>query len=69
MKRQSVINQSTSLLNEYEGTLEETPDYIDEDLILLDNIKLLGVPNAIYLNMNLLAFCTHGRAKMERRMK
>lgn len=64
MKRQSIINQSASLLNEYEGTLEVTPDYIDEDLILLDNIKLLGVPNAIYMNMNLLALCTHGRANM-----
>lgn len=64
MKRESIVNQSASLLNRCEGTLEVTPDFIDEDLILLDNIKLLGVPNAIYMNMNLLALCTQGRANM-----
>lgn len=37
-----------------------TPAYVDNDLLLIDNVRLLGVPNAVYTNMNLIACCKKG---------
>ena len=61
--KQKRTNTTAFLLSQYEGNLELTPDFVDEDLILIDNIKLLGVPDAVYMNMNLLVLCTKGKAQ------
>lgn len=61
--KQKRANTTAFLLSQYEGNLELTPDFVDEDLILIDNIKLLGVPDAVYMNMNLLVLCTKGKAQ------
>lgn len=53
-----------NLLTEYEGHLEFNPNYADDDLIIIDNIKVLGVPDALYTNMNLILLCLKGKAQM-----
>ncbi|PVX58503.1 AraC-like DNA-binding protein [Hallella colorans] len=37
------------------------PDYLDDDLIIIDNVKLLSKPGTIRPNMNIIAICTRGR--------
>ena len=59
--RQKETKTTASLLTQCDDKLEVTPNFVDEDLILIDNIKLLGVPNAVYTNMNLLVLCKKGR--------
>lgn len=53
------------LLSQKATDLEMKTDYIDEDLIVIDNIKLLGVNNAVYTNMNLLAYCAKGKCQID----
>ena len=40
------------------------PQYIDDDLVVIDNVKLLAQPNAVYTNMNLLAYCSKGMSQI-----
>lgn len=40
------------------------PQYIDDDLVVIDNVKLLAEPNAVYTNMNLLAYCSKGMSQI-----
>lgn len=61
---QKRTNMKGNLLTEYEGHLEFNPNYADDDLIIIDNIKLLGVPDALYTNMNLIVLCLKGKAQM-----
>lgn len=42
-----------------------TPQYMDDDLLLIDNVKQLGVPNAVYTNMNLIAYCKKGKCQID----
>lgn len=62
--KQKRTNTTISLLSEYEDNLEFSPSFVNEDLILIDNIKLLGVPDAVYTNMNLIVLCTQGKAQL-----
>ena len=62
--RQKDTNTTASLLTQYDDKLELIPNFVDEDLILIDNIKLLGVPDAVYTNMNLLVLCKKGKAQL-----
>ena len=62
--KQKRTNTTISLLSEYEDKLEFSPSFVNEDLILIDNIKLLGVPDAVYTNMNLIVLCTQGKAQL-----
>lgn len=62
--RQKETNTTASLLTQYDDKLELIPNFVDEDLILIDNIKLLGVPDAVYTNMNLLVLCKKGKAQL-----
>lgn len=61
---QKRTNMKGNILTEYEGHLEFNPNYVDDDLIIIDNIKLLGVPDALYTNMNLIVLCLKGKAQM-----
>ena len=38
--RQKDTNTTASLLTQYDDKLELIPNFVDEDLILIDNIKL-----------------------------
>ncbi len=40
-------------------------EYSDEDLVLIDNVKLLVVPDFTKLQMNIIAFCTKGKIQGE----
>lgn len=43
-----------------------TPYYVDDDLMVIDNIKFLSAPeSAARTNMNLIAFCAAGRFQAE----
>ena len=36
-------------------------DYVDEDFMMIDNVRLFSEPDNTRLHMNTLAFCTKGR--------
>ena len=40
-------------------------NYLDEDIIIIDNVKLLTEPSAVRLQMNMIVFCNKGRVQME----
>jgi AraC family transcriptional activator of pobA len=42
-----------------------TPQYMDDDMLLIDNVKLLGVTDPVYMNMNFIVFCRKGMCKLE----
>ena len=44
-----------------EDILVSSPDYIDDDLVVIDNVKLLAAPDVAYTNMNVLAYCSKGK--------
>lgn len=59
-----VQNQTTdkrTLQEMQEDILVSSPDYIDDDLIVIDNVKLLAAPDVAYTNMNVLAYCSKGK--------
>lgn len=62
-----VQNQTTdkrTLQEMQEDILESSPDYIDDDLIVIDNVKLLAAPDIAYTNMNVLAYCSKGKSSI-----
>lgn len=44
---------------------ELTLDYSDDDLVLINNVKVLVAPPISRLQMNIVAFCTQGRIQFE----
>ena len=40
-------------------------DYSDDDIIIMDNVRLLNTPNSTRLQMNALIFCQNGRLQMD----
>jgi AraC-like DNA-binding protein len=42
-----------------------TIDYLDDDIIMIDNVRLLTTANSARLNMNAIAFCNKGKAQLE----
>lgn len=65
MKRNRTT-ETEILLSQQTDNFKITPDYVDDDLIVIDNVKLLGMPDAVYTNMNLLAFCKRGKCQISR---
>ena len=63
MKRNRTT-ETEILLSQQTDNFKITPDYVDDDLIVIDNVKLLGMPDAVYTNMNLLAFCKRGKCQI-----
>lgn len=45
--------------------VELTVGYSDDDLVLFDSVKLLVVPQASRLQMNIVAFCTQGKIQID----
>lgn len=60
MNQNRTIDKRT-LQEMQEDVLQESADYMDDDLVVIDNIKLLGAPDAVYINMNVLAYCSKGK--------
>lgn len=44
---------------------ELTLDYSDDDLVLINNVKVLVAPHISRLQMNIVAFCTQGRIQFD----
>lgn len=42
-----------------------TIDYIDDNIVMIDNVKLLTKPNSTRVNMNFIGFCSKGKVQME----
>lgn len=40
-------------------------EYMDDDIIIIDNVRLLTMPNAARMKMNTLAFCSQGKAQLD----
>lgn len=38
-----------------------SPDYLDDNLMIIDNVRVLGVPGGIRPNMNIIAICNKGK--------
>ncbi len=58
-KEEKLLNQIAQTNQvEADGVVVE---YMDEDLVMIDNIRLLSQPDATILQMNMLAFCSKGR--------
>lgn len=58
---QDKISETEKLMFMAEKMSAASPDYLDDDIMIIDNIKILGVPDAIRPNMNIIAICTRGR--------
>lgn len=59
------MTESEKLLSMAPDRVGEGPDYQDEELMIIDNVKLLGLPDAVQPNMNIVAFCAKGRMSAE----
>jgi len=40
-------------------------NYLDDDIVMIDNVRLLTVPDAAQVQMNMIAFCNKGRVEVE----
>lgn len=59
------MTESEKLLSMAPDRGGDGPDYQDDELMIIDNVKLLGLPDAVQPNMNILAFCSKGRMSAE----
>lgn len=55
---------------EFAQSAEITPNYLDEDILIIDNVKVLQHPDPVRLQMNMIASCQAGslRANLNGRM-
>ena len=61
---QNKTTDKRTLQEMQEDILVSSPDYIDDDLVVIDNVKLLAAPDVAYTNMNVLAYCSNGKATL-----
>ncbi len=50
---------------EFAQSAEISASYLDEDILIIDNIKVLANPDPVRLQMNMIASCQKGNLKME----
>lgn len=50
---------------EFSQSAEISASYLDEDILIIDNIKVLAHPDPVRLQMNMIASCLEGRLKMD----
>ncbi len=55
------LTEAEKLISMTETPDMVSPDYLDDDLMIIDNIKILGVPGGIRPNMNIIAICMRGK--------
>ena len=61
---QNKTTDKRTLQEMQEDILVSSPDYIDDDLVVIDNVKLLAAPDVAYTNMNVLAYCSKGKCSI-----
>lgn len=59
MKKQN-ISETERFLLEKPSDFELTPSYTDDDIVIVDNVKLLAAPDVVKVKMNLFAICSCG---------
>lgn len=59
--KQNEMTEAQKLIAMAEDPDTINPDYLDEDLLIIDKVKALSVPNGIRPNMNIIAICTQGK--------
>lgn len=50
---------------EFAQSAEISASYLDEDILIIDNIKVLANPDPVRLQMNMVASCQKGNLKLE----
>lgn len=50
---------------EFAQSAEISASYLDEDILIIDNIKVLANPDPVRLQMNMIASCQKGNLKLE----
>ena len=50
---------------EFSQSAEISASYLDEDILIIDNVKVLANPDPVRLQMNMIASCLHGSLKAE----
>lgn len=50
---------------EFSQSAEISASYLDEDILIIDNIKVLANPDPVRLQMNMIASCQSGHLKMD----
>ena len=61
---EKIISETERLMAQQNEEFKITPKYMDDDLLLIDNVRLLGVPDAVYTNMNVIACCRKGKCRI-----
>ena len=64
MKEQKDIKQRIEE-GEFSQSAEISASYLDEDILIIDNIKLLANPDPVRLQMNMIASCLRGHLKVD----
>ncbi len=64
MKEQKDIKQRIED-GEFSQSAEISASYLDEDILIIDNIKLLANPDPVRLQMNMIASCLRGHLKVD----
>lgn len=59
--KENIMSESERMLAMTPEGMQATPDYQDDELMIVNNVKILGRPEAVKPNMNILAFCSQGR--------
>ena len=50
---------------EFAQSAEISASYLDEDILIIDNVKVLQNPDPVRLQMNMIATCLRGSLKVE----
>ena len=58
------ITETEKMLSMSTAERPLTPSYLDDELMIMDNVKLLGIPNVVRPSMNIIAICTKGKMQL-----
>ena len=64
MKEQKDIKQRIEE-GEFAQSAEISTSYLDDDILIIDNVKMLQHPDPVRLQMNMIASCQRGRLKAD----
>lgn len=64
MKEQKDVRQRIAE-GEFAQSAEISASYLDEDILIIDNLKVLQNPDPVRLQMNMIASCLRGSLKVD----
>ena len=65
MKEQKDVRQSVSKKVSFVQSAEISASYLDEDILIIDNVKVLQNPDPMRFQMNMIASCQRGSLRAE----